>query len=136
MSGCIGNNTDINTVFIIEPLSITGGSDVISACTALFTNEVISCSGDTSIVMGTGQIVINKDLTPSNSNVRVGTTTNRFRELNTLSGSSSYWSSTTALIPTLSATTIDLGLDGLGNERVLTADSSVLVNDILNPGYY
>jgi hypothetical protein len=86
--------------------------------------------------MGTGQIVINKDLTPSNSNVRVGTTTNRFRELNTLSGSSSYWSSTTALIPTLSATTIDLGLDGLGNERVLTADSSVLVNDILNPGYY
>jgi len=39
-------NSSINTTFIIEPLSITGGTPVMSACTAIYTNELISCDGD------------------------------------------------------------------------------------------
>ena len=33
--------SDINQTFVVEPLSLTGGSPTISACTALYTNEII-----------------------------------------------------------------------------------------------
>ncbi len=52
----LGKGYDINQTFIIEPLSITGGSPTLSACTSLYTNAVVSCSGDTTIFMGTGII--------------------------------------------------------------------------------
>ena len=56
---CQGNASDINQTFLIEPLSITGGSPTLTACTALYTNAVVSCSGDTQIFMGTGIITFN-----------------------------------------------------------------------------
>lgn len=63
------NSTDINQTFIIEPLSITGGSPTISACTTIYSNALTSCSGDTTIFMGNGiisfdgNIYTNNDLT-------------------------------------------------------------------------
>jgi len=47
-------NKSINKTFILEPISLTGGTPVISACTAIYTNELISCSGDTVIQLSSG----------------------------------------------------------------------------------
>lgn len=64
---CNNNTPNVNKTFIIEPLSLTGGSPTLSACTALFTNLVESCSGDTSIQMGTGLVTFNSNVNGINS---------------------------------------------------------------------
>jgi hypothetical protein len=48
---------DINQTFIIEAVADTGST--MSACTALYTNSVISCSGNTKIILGNGTITFN-----------------------------------------------------------------------------
>jgi len=63
---CISNSSSINETFIIEQLSITGGSPTLTACTALYTNAVISCSGDTQIFMGSGIITFDGNLYTNN----------------------------------------------------------------------
>ena len=50
------NSSDINQTFIIEPIYITGNTPSISACTFVYTNALASCSGDTTIFMGSGVI--------------------------------------------------------------------------------
>lgn len=57
---CNANTPNVNKTFIIEPLSITGGSPTLSACTRLYTNEITQCSGDT--VNFTNNVNINGDL--------------------------------------------------------------------------
>ena len=56
-----GNSGNINKTFIIEPLSVTGGTPTISACTAIFTNKIVSCSGNTEILLTSGATVFNTD---------------------------------------------------------------------------
>ncbi len=51
---CVNNNSDINQTFIIEALSSS-----ISACTGVYTNLLGSCSGDTSVLLETGVVIIN-----------------------------------------------------------------------------
>ena len=64
---CNSNSPNVNKTFIIEPLSLTGGSPTLSACTTLFTNLVESCSGDTTIQMGTGIVTFNSNVNGINS---------------------------------------------------------------------
>lgn len=64
---CNNNTPNVNKTFIIEPLSITGGNPTLSACTALYTNLVESCSGDTTISMGTGLVTFNSNVNGINS---------------------------------------------------------------------
>jgi hypothetical protein len=72
------------------------------------------------------------DITPDlDGDVNLGTPLKRFREVNTISGESSYWKSNI-----ISATTINLGLDTENNIRILNAETSVLKNDSLNGGIY
>jgi hypothetical protein len=52
----------INETFIIEPIFITGDTPTLSACTTLFSNQIVSCSGDTVINMGTGVIMFNGNI--------------------------------------------------------------------------
>jgi len=68
---CVGNASDINQTFIIEPLSITA-STIVSACTALYANNLISCSGDTQILLDTGFISVNGSIY-TNSNLSAST---------------------------------------------------------------
>ena len=51
--------SQINTTYILEPLIVTGDTPTLTACTALYTNQIISCSGDTTIFLSNG--VINFD---------------------------------------------------------------------------
>jgi len=78
-------------------------------------------------INATTSILPTQDIT-----VNIGTPTNRFREVNTYSGTSTIWSATTIIY----SPTLDLGLDSLGNSRVLTANSSILNNDVLLGGTY
>ena len=64
---CNSNTPNINKTFIIEPLSLTGGSPTLSACTSLYTNLIQSCSGDTTITMGTGVVTFNSNVNGINS---------------------------------------------------------------------
>ena len=130
---CIGNSSDINQTFIIEPLSLTGGSPTITACTAVFTNEIVSCSGDTTITLGSGSTIFNTDLVPTtDATIDIGYPLQRFRSINTVSGTSSVWTSSISV----STPSLDLGLDLLNNSRIITADNSIIQNDELNGGNY
>jgi hypothetical protein len=130
---CIGNSSDINQTFIIEPQSLTGGTPTISACTAVFTNELVSCSGDTIITLGSGSTVFNTDIIPLNDNtIDIGYPLQRFRNINTVSGTSSVWTSNVSV----STPILDLGLDSLNNPRIITADNSIIQNDILDGNSY
>jgi hypothetical protein len=56
----LGNGYDINQTFVIEPFE--NSIPELSACTAVYTNFIQSCSGDTSIFLGTGIVSVNGNL--------------------------------------------------------------------------
>jgi hypothetical protein len=56
---CGNKSNTIQKTFIIEPIDI--GAPTASACTALYTNLLVSCSGNTSVQLGTNEIVFNGD---------------------------------------------------------------------------
>ena len=56
----VGNLSDINETFIIEPIFVSG--DTVSACTSVYSNMILSCSGDTTISMGDGIITLDGNL--------------------------------------------------------------------------
>lgn len=62
----------------------------------------------------------------------IGTETKRFRSVNTISGSTTYWSVSEELQTPL----INLGDDSQGNSRLITADNSVIQSDTLFGGEY
>jgi len=212
-------NSSINKTFIIETATLTGGTPVISACTAIYTNELISCSGDTVIqltsgstifntditvngtingdtfysgstdlynvilsaitendiyvtggtfsgstliltkndgqsvfstftgntsgdcitdlyvsnIFGCSPITIHQDLEPVTDNfINLGTPIKRFRDINTVSGTSTTWTSTTNVI----TPNLELGLDSSGNTRTITANNSIIQDDCLLGGTY
>jgi len=186
-----GTNNNLNRTFIIEPLSMTGSSPTFSACTAVYTNKIISCSGNTEILLTSGVTVFNTDvivegditgntmsattyygdgsnltgidntfsggsgncitdfyvtnihgcspitlhdeLIPSVDNsLSVGTPLKRFREINALSGRTTVFTATTRVTTPI----LDLGFDSSGNTRIITANNSVVQDDILFGGGY
>ena len=125
-------HSDINETFIIEPAELSGGT-IVSACTAVFTNSVISCESDTQINLYSGLTEFNTNLVPqSDATIDVGTTVTRFRNVNTVSGNSTVWSSSIKVI----TPTLDLGNDSQGNARQITADNSIIKDDTLLGGTY
>lgn len=78
-------------------------------------------------------VTLHNDIVPvTNETIDLGTPIKRFREINTLSGVSSYW------VSTVKVTTpeVDLGIDVNGNSRKITANNSIIQEDILNGGVY
>jgi hypothetical protein len=131
---CNNHNSDINQTFIIEPLIVmSGNASTITACTAVFTNEIVSCDSETQISLLSGETVFNSNITPLiDSTLDFGTPIKRFRNINTVSGTSTVWTSTTKIITPI----LDLGYDSLGNLRQITANNSVIAEDILDNGNY
>jgi len=56
----LGKGYDINQTFVIEPFD--NAIPEFSACTSVYTNFIQSCSGDTSIFLGTGIVSVNGSL--------------------------------------------------------------------------
>lgn len=78
-------------------------------------------------------ITTSGDITPTIDNdVDLGTNILRFREINTVSGNSTVWTSTNSV----TTNELNLGLDLNGNLRKITADNSILVDDNLDGGIY
>ena len=119
----------INETFIVE-----GDYDgIISGCTGVYTNNVISCDDDNTYIILTDKIEPSKSIIPLlDDSINLGEQNIRFREINTVSGNSTVWSSTEKII----TPELDLGLDSLGNDRIITANNSILQNDILLGGTY
>jgi hypothetical protein len=102
--------------------SFTGGTG--SCVTDLYIENLHSCN--------TG-ITIHNDVIPKNDNsIDLGTPVRRFRDINTVSGTTTYWAATVKVI----TPELDLGNDSLGNPRSITANNSVIQNDVLNGGTF
>ena len=128
---CENTSSNINQTFIIE--STGGVTPILSACTAFYTNHIISCDGDAEIILGTGQTIFNTTLIPLlDATIDVGIPARRFRDINTVSGTSSVWTSTISVTTPL----LDLGIDSSGNTRQITANNSIIQDDFLNGGNY
>lgn len=81
----------------------------------------------------TGNTFVGGNIEPINDDFSsIGSTLKRFREINTVSGTTSYWTSTTKII----SPEIELGTDILGNTRIITANNSIIQNDTLQGGTY
>jgi hypothetical protein len=125
-------HSDINETFIIEPENLSG-STIVSACTAVFTNTIISCSGDSQINLSTGVVNFNTNIEPlTDNNIDLGSSPKRFRNISTVSGTSTVWTSTIKV----TTPTLDLGLDSQGNSRQITANNSIIQDDSLLGGTY
>lgn len=126
------NLPNINETFIIDLEAASGGTscDIVA-------NMIQSCSGTTTIELTASDIIIDSDLKPINDNaIDLGSQIKRFRAINTVSGSSTVWTSTNANITNLSTTNINFGYDTSGNDRIATADTLILVDDTLACGFY
>ena len=78
-------------------------------------------------------IEVTKSIIPLiNATSDLGSPSFRFRNVNTVSGFSTVWSSSEKII----TPKIDLGIDSEGNPREITADNSIITNDTITGGDY
>lgn len=139
-----GCNSEIVKYYVVQPASgggITGstgdftvGGDlyVCSTGSTIYTNYIDPC--DTGVTVS-GIITFNTDntiLPTTDDLVTLGSPFRRFRDINTISGTSTVWASTNQVI----TPNLNLGLDSLGNQRTITSDNSIIQNDILDGDIY
>lgn len=118
MSNECGNNGEIIKTYIMDDLP------GLSGCT-LEIDEIGSCSNS-------GITLTDSILPLPDNSINLGIPSRRFRDINTFSGTSTVWTSTQEVI----TPQLTLGLDSLGNLRIITADNSILQNDTLLGGTY
>jgi hypothetical protein len=121
ISGCT-DTINFNGNFFNNDSSVLFNSS-ISACTGVYTSNLFGCS----------DINLHNSIIPNNDIVvDLGTPIKRFRDVNTFSGTTTVWTSTQRI----NTPEINLGLDNLNNQRIITADNSIISNDILNGGQF
>jgi hypothetical protein len=115
-------NQTISDWSLFNPGSFTGGTG--SCITELYVENIHSCT--------TGITIHNTIIPNLDNTIDIGVNSKRFRKVNTVEGESTVW------VSTIKITTpeIDLGLDTQNELRVITADSSIINNDILTGGNY
>lgn len=133
---------DITKIYVVEPVetvvqSLTANTIVTGSLTVeddfyncgsgstAFFNTISACTEDT--------INVGSSLTPIvDGSVDAGTPLRRYREVNTVNGMSTIWASTVRVV----TPEVTLGYDSMGELRILTANSSILQNDVINGGSY
>lgn len=129
----MSNNNTINIyrTFLIDSPKSTSGEPIDN----IFINDL---NVDTINALSGDNINISGNLIPTiDGQYYLGTNIKRWRELNTLSGYSSFWSAQTATINSFSGDTINLGYDDISMEfRILDKNTSILKDDNLNGGIY
>lgn len=143
MSNFCGNS-DITKIFVIEGGSseYTGGTvngnliingNIINCGTGstIQTENIIAC--DDGVTINNAITVYNTEVLPTSDNlIGVGSPSRRFRNVNTVSGTSTIWTATQKIITPI----LDLGLDSSGDTRIITADNSIIQDDVLLGGDY
>lgn len=140
---------DITKIFIVEPQGAVG---IITASTltvdgnATINGDIFNC--------GSGSTIYTENIYPCDSGVTisnivtfypnprmeptsddlvtVGSPSRRFRDVNTVSGTSTVWTSTIQVI----TPNLNLGLDTDSIQRTITADNSIIQDDTLMGGIY
>jgi hypothetical protein len=129
MKDCSQGNISLNKTFIISSTPVVP----IIPCSAYTTNLIFSCDGSKTFTFDGTTITPHKDIIPiSDGVINIGTQVKRFRDVNTISGTSTVWTSTNVV----NTPNLNLGLDSDGNQRIITANNSVIVDDILFGGTY
>ena len=124
MSSC--DNSNIRQNYIVTN---TNEFDTFTACTGVWTSNIYGCSPITI----QDQLILKGDTSPNSDNtINLGSSVNRFRDINTVSGTSSVWTSTVKVI----TPSIDLGLDSNNESRFINSNNSIIQNDILLGGSY
>ena len=117
------NRNDSLSAYTVDlsPLVFSGGSG--SCLTNLYVTNIHGCS----------PIIIHDNIEPSfDGIIDLGTPIKRFRDINTISGTSTVWTSTNEV----NTPNLNLGLDTSGNTRIITADNSIIQGDGLLGGSY
>ena len=129
MENCSQGNISLNKTFIISSTLVTP----ILSCAAYTTNLIFSRDGSKTFTFDGTTITPHKDIIPiSDGVINIGTQVKRFRDVNTISGTSTVWTSTNVV----NTPNLNLGVDSDGNQRIITANNSVIVDDILFGGTY
>jgi hypothetical protein len=139
-------NSEIVKYFVVqpEPPSFTGQTingdlyvtgDIFNCGTGstntVFTDNVDECTSG--VTINSNFTVYGDDVVPTSDNVRnLGTPTRRWRNVNTVSGTSTVWTSTSVI----NTPNLNLGLDSLSNSRIITANNSIIQDDCLDAGGY
>jgi hypothetical protein len=138
MSEC---GAEITKYYIVQPEPVTSGQtvqgdlivngDIFNCSGTTFTDYIDPCS--TGVTISNNFSVTTNEIIPTSDNTKtLGTTSRRWRDVNTVSGTSTVWSSTSKII----TPRIELGMDTSGNTRTITANNSIIQNDCLNGGTY
>ena len=117
------DRTDTLSAYTVSllPIVFSGGSG--SCITDLYVTNIYGCS----------PIVIHDTIQPFiDGTTDLGIPSKRFREINTLSGNSTVWTSTISV----NTPNLNLGVDISGETRIITADNSIIQNDTLFGGTY
>jgi hypothetical protein len=120
----------LNETFIFDSI-IDEGS--ISACEGILTNTIINCESGSTIFLNFESIETKEDVKPITDNVYdLGKKLKRFREINSVSGFTSVWVADEKII----TPELVLGSDLEGTIRKITANNSIIQDDILIGGEY
>ncbi len=129
MDSCSQGNININKTFIISSTPIVP----VLPCSAVTTNIMFNCDGSNTFTFTGDTITPHKSIIPNIDNtLNLGTVSKRFRDVNTVSGTSTVWTSINQVI----TPNLNLGVDSDNNQRIITANNSIIVNDILLGGSY
>jgi len=134
-------NSGLSAVTITGTTFYSGGTDLINVIQSVVTatpftgNTSATCITDLyfSNLYGCSPITLHDNLIPITDNtIDLGSIPKRFRDINTVSGTSTVWTSTLKINTPM----LDLDLDSLGNLRQITANNSVIQDDTLFGGNY
>jgi len=115
----------------ISGLTIDGDLNICSSGATLYVENIDPCVS--AITINDSIIIIPDGIIPTTGDTKsIGSPTRRFRDINTISGTSTVWTSTDRVI----TPNLDLGLDGLSNPRIITANNSIIQDDTLNGGTF
>lgn len=143
MSNFCGNS-DITKIFVVEASSsqFTGGTingsltvngDIIncSSGATIYTENIVAC--ESGVTINHAITIYPTEVLPTSDNlINFGSPSRRYRNVNTVSGTSTVWTSTGVVYTPI----LNLGLDLSGSTRIITAENSIIQDDVLLGGSY
>lgn len=139
MSNC---GAEITKYIVVQPsgivitgstgdFTVNGNLFVCNSGSTIFTDTIDPCTSGVTI---NSNFTVYQDITqPTSDNTKsFGTPNRRFRDVNTVSGTSTVWASTDRVITPV----LHLGLDSQSNNRIITANNSIIQDDLLDAGDY
>ena len=139
MSTC---SSSVTKYFIVQPEASVSGQTIQGDLTVV--GNILNCSGGTiftetidpcftGVTISSNFTVFQDVVEPVSDDTKtLGTPSRRWRQINTVSGSSTVWTSTSRVI----TPRLELGLDSNSEDRTITADNSIIQDDFLNGGTY